>query len=117
MSTKVHAYVDALGNAVRLVATAGQAGDYPQALGLLEDLDTRLVIADTSYDSDANRACCAGKGIAVVIPRRPNRLGPVPLDEEYCRDRNKVERFFGRLKQCRRLVTRYDKTIVSFLAF
>ena len=117
MSTKVHACIDALGNAVRLVATAGQAGDCPQALGLLAGLDTRMVIADTSYDSDANRAYCAEKGIAVVIPNRPNRLEPVPLDEEYYRDRNKIERFFGRMKQCRRLATRYEKTVVSFLAF
>ena len=55
MSTKIHACIDALGNAVRLVATAGQAGDCPQALGLLAGLDPRRRIADTSYDSDANR--------------------------------------------------------------
>jgi len=117
MSTKIHACIDALGNAVRLVATAGQAGDCPQALGLLAGLDPRRLIADTSYDSDANRTYCAEKGIAVVIPNRPNRTEPVPLDEEYYRDRNKIERFFGRMKQHRRLATRYDKTVVSFLAF
>ena len=38
------------------------------------------------------------------------------MDEETCRDRNKTERFFGRLKQYRRLATRYEKTVVSFLA-
>ena len=117
ISTKIHACVDALGNAVRLVATAGQASDCPQALALLEGLDTRMVIADTSYDSDANRAYCTEKGIAVVIPNRPNRLEPIPLDEDSYRDRNKIERFFGRMKQYRRLATRYDKTVVSFLAF
>jgi len=117
MRTKIHACIDALGNAVRLVATAGQAGDCPQALVLLVGLDTQMVIADTSYGSDANRAHCAEKSIAVVIPNRPNRTEPVPLDEEYYRDRNKVERFFGRMKQYRRLATRYDKTVVSFLAF
>ena len=76
-----------------------------------------MVVADTSYDSDAHRAYCAEKGIAVVIPNRPNRLEPVPLDEAYYCDRNKIERFFGRMKQYRRLVTRYGKTVVSFLAF
>ena len=117
ISPKIHACVDALGNAVRLVTTAGQTSNYPQALGLLEDLDTRLVIAGISRDSDANRAYCAGKSLAVVIPSRPNRLEPVPLDEECYRDWNKMARSFDRLKQCRRLATRYDKTIVSFLAF
>jgi transposase len=102
---------------VRLVATAGQASDCPQARALLEGLDTRMVIADTSYDSDANRAYCTEKGIAVVIPNRPNRLEPIPLDKESYRDRNKIERFFGRMKRYRRLATRYDKTVVSFLAF
>ena len=38
------------------------------------------------------------------------------MDEETCRDRNKTERFFGRLKQYRHLATRYEKTVVSFLA-
>ena len=117
MSTKIHACTDALGNAVRLLATAGQAGDCPQAPALLAGLDTPMAVADTSYDSDANRACCAEKSIAVVIPNRPNHLEPVPLDEAYYRDRNKIERFFGRMKQYRRLATRYGKTVVSFLAF
>ena len=93
MSTKIHACTDALGNAVRLVATAGPAGDCPQALGLLNGLDTRMVIADTSYDSDANRAHCAEKGIAVVIPNRPNRTEPLPLDEEYDRAATKSSAF------------------------
>ena len=116
MSTKIQACTGALGNAVRLVATAGQAGDCPQALGLLNGLDTRMVIADTSYDSNTNRTYYAEKGIAVVIPNRPNRTEPLPLDKEYYRDRNKIERFFGRMKHYRRLATRYDKTVVSFLA-
>ncbi len=76
-----------------------------------------MVIADTSYDSDKNRAYCAKQGIEAVIPSHPNRTEAICLDEDYYADRNKVERFFGRLKQYRRLATRYDKTISSFLAF
>ena len=117
MSTKIHACVESLGNAVRLLATEGQAGDSPQALALLRDLAPGKVLADTAYDSDATRAYCAEHGIEVVIPSHPNRTEALPMDEETYRDRNKIERFFGRLKQYRRLATRYDKTIVSFLAF
>ena len=121
MSTKIHACTEALGNAVRLLATEGQAGDCPQAVPLLTDLHPDIVpgkvLADTAYDSDENRAYCAEQGIEVVIPSRPNRVEPLPLDEETYRDRNKIERFFGRMKQYRRLATRYDKTVVSFLAF
>ena len=109
--------MDALGNPVRLLVTAGQAGDCPQTLPLLAGLDPKQVIADGAYDSDENRAYCAQHHIEVVIPSRPNRTEPFPLDEEMYRDRNKVERFFGRLKQYRRLATRYEKTVVSFLAF
>ena len=117
MSTKIHVCVESLGNAVRLRATAGQAGDSPQALALLAGLQPGKVLADTAYDSDEIRAYCAEKAIEAVIPSHPGRLEALPMDAETYRDRNKVERFFGRLKQYRRLATRYDKTIVSFLAF
>ena len=117
MSTKVHACTDALGNGVRLLLTEGQAGDAPQTLPLLAELAPQMVIADTSYDSDANRAYCAQHNIVAVIPNRPNRVEPAPVDEEYYRDRNKIERFFGRLKKYRKLATRYDKTALSYLSF
>ena len=117
VSTNIHACVESLGNAVRLLATEGQAGDSPQALPLLADLAPGKVLADTAYDSDATRDYCAERGIEVVIPSHPNRTEPLPMDEETYRDRNKIERFFGRLKQYRRLATRYEKTVVSFLAF
>ena len=117
MSTKIHVCTEALGNAVRLIATGGQAGDCPQALHLLKGLQPGKVLADTAYDSDENRAYCAQNGIEAVIPSRPNRLEPAPMDAQTYRDRNKIERFFGRLKQYRRLATRYEKTVVSFLAF
>ncbi len=74
-------------------------------------------MADTAYDSNEIRAYCAENGIEAVIPSHPSRPEALPLDENAYRERNKVERFFGRLKQYRRLATRYDKTVVSFLAF
>lgn len=117
IGTKVHACLESLGNAVRLIATGGQAGDSPQALPLLADLAPGKVLADTAYDSDATRAYCTEKGIEAVIPSHPGRTEALPMDEDTYRDRNKVERFFGRLKQYRRLTTRYEKTVVSFLAF
>ena len=90
MSTRIHACTGALGNAVRLIATS--------ALPLLKGLQPGKVLADTAYDSDKNRAYCAQNGIEAVIPSRPNRLKPAPMDAETCRDHNKIERFFGRLK-------------------
>ena len=117
MSTKIPACTDALGNAVRLLATGGQAGDCPQILPLLKELQPGKVLADTAYDSDENRAYCARNGIEAVIPSHPGRVKLAEMDAETYRDRNKIERFFGRLKQYRRLATRQEKTDVSFLAF
>ena len=84
---------------MRLIATGGQAGDSPQALPLLADITPGKVLADTTCDSDATRTYCTEKGIEAVIPSYPGRTEALPMDKETCRDRNKVERFFGRLKQ------------------
>ena len=117
MSTKIHACTDALGNGVCLRATGDQASNCPHLPALLEGLAPGQGIADTSYDSDKNRAYCAENNIDVVIPNRSNRTAPAPFDEEQYEDRNKIERFFNRIKRHRRLATRYEKTVVSFLAF
>ena len=106
-----------MGNAIRLLVSEGQAGDGPRFSALLADLRAKMVIADTSYDSDANRAYCVEHQMEAVIPNRPRRGKPAPLDTHYYEDRNKIERFFNRMKQHRRLATRYDKTALSFLSF
>ena len=80
--------------------TAGQAGDAPQAADLLAPLlaPARQGLADTAYDSDVLRAQIAEAGALAVIPPRPNRLQPPPLDPLAYRDRNPVERLINRLK-------------------
>jgi len=56
-------------------------------------------------------------GAEVVIPSRANAKVPRSIDENLYKDRNKIERFFNRIKHYRRIATRYDKTAASFLAF
>ena len=56
-------------------------------------------------------------GAKAVIPPRSNRKTPRDYDHEIYRERNKIERLFARLKQCRRIATRYEKTARNFLAF
>ena len=73
------------------------------------------MLADKGYDTDAVLASVAASGVHVVIPRKKNRLAHRVIDPNLYRDRNKIERFFSRLKQFRRLATRYDKTASSFL--
>jgi len=109
--------VDALGNPLRVRVTPGQQAGCTVAADLLADLAVGAVLADKAYDTDALVAGIAQTGAAVVVPSKRSRRTTRPLDRTLYADRNKVERFFNRLKQYRRLATRYEKTAVSFLAF
>jgi len=94
----------------------GQQADCRRAADLLEAArGTNNVLADKGYDTDKVLACVASLGAEAVIPSKKNRLVQRLIDRNLYRDRNKVERFFSRLKQFRRLATRYDKTASSFL--
>ena len=77
----------------------------------------RRLLADKGYDSDRIRENLLFRGILPVIPPRSNRTQDIPCDFRRYRDRNRIERMFNRLKQFRRIATRYDKTRKSFLAF
>jgi len=75
------------------------------------------MLADKGYDSHEVRASLLIKGILPVIPPKANRKEPIACDFRAYKDRNRVERMFNRLKQFRRIATRYDKTAASFLGF
>jgi transposase len=109
LTTKIHALVDGLGMLARFRLTGGQAGDSPEALSLLDDLKPASLAADKAYDSNAILQHLESAGIQAVIPSRANRLEQRPLDEHLYASRNLVERFFCRIKQFRRIATRYDK--------
>ncbi len=117
-STKVHAVVDALGNCLHPVLTPGQQADSPQLPALLRALPEKpgAVVADKAYDTNQVLETVAHYGAEPVIPPKANRLDQRPYDENLYADRNKVERFFGRLKEARGFATRYEKTATSFLA-
>jgi len=76
---------------------------------------TRL-IADKAYDTNSLRALLAGKAIEAVIPSIRRRKPLIPYDLTAYRQRNLIERMFGRLKDFRRIATRYDKLARNFLA-
>ena len=73
MSTKIHLAVRGLGCPVRFRLTAGQSGDAPQALPLIEGLPAEVVMADAAYDSDQIRKAVADKDALAVIPNNPSR--------------------------------------------
>ena len=87
------------------------------AAGLLDGLPAEVVIGDKGYDSDALVKVIEASGAEAVIPPRKNRTDPRPYDPDRYKDRNLVERFWGRAKQYRRVATRYEKTARNFLAF
>lgn len=101
--------------------TPGQAGDAPQypalIAGVPEACPVDAAAADKSYDSNAIRVDLERRGIEPVIPPRSNRKEAIRYDKTKYRERNRVERLFNRLKQFRRVATRYDKLDETFLAF
>ena len=76
-----------------------------------------LLVADKGYDSDAFVEAITAQGSQAVIPPRSNRRNPRGFDRHIYKDRNLIERFFCRIKQFRRIATRYDKLAKSFLSF
>lgn len=75
------------------------------------------VVGDKGFDGGPQRAACAAHGAEPVIPAKRNRVDPEPLDAEAYRERNRVERLFGKLKEFRRVATRYDKRKPMFLGW
>ena len=101
---------------MRFALTAGQKGDAPQALPLIDGLPAEAVMADTAYDSDAIRQAIAQRGAVAVIPNNPSRASKHPLDKHLYAQRHLVECCFSKLKQFRRVATRFEKTARNYLA-
>jgi transposase len=100
--------------------TPGQAGDAPQFDAVLAAVPTVCpvdeAVMDRGYDSDDIRDALVDRDIAPVIPSTASRNEPIWHDTERYKDRNKIERLFNRLKQFRRVATRYEKLAMTFLA-
>lgn len=108
---------DAAGRLVGVRLTAGQRHDAPQALPLLGERAPAYVVADRAYDSDTLVASLRTRGTQAVIPARRKRRRPRTYDQARYAQRHPIERLFSRLKQFRRVATRYDKLDIHFLAF
>jgi transposase len=115
LSTKIHAAVDALGNPVRLLLTAGQVSDHTQAEALVGGFRADFVVADKGYDSDAFVEVIKANGGIPVIPPRCNRKTPREYDKDIYKERNLVERLFQKLKQYRRVATRYERLALNYM--
>jgi transposase len=112
--------VDNLSRLLGLVLSPGQASDHKHAPALAEEAISeaaQMVMGDKGYDSDALRKQLSKAGIEPVIPFRKCRKVHQKTDHERYKERNKVERFIGKLKENRRVATRYDKKASHFAGF
>ena len=108
---------DALGRPIAFTLTAGNTHDLVGAGALLPRIPLpRKLIADRAYDARKFRDWLSERGCEPVIPPNPTRKHPHSYDREVYKQRNLIERMFCRLKDFRRVATRYDKRIDTFLA-
>ena len=117
LNTKLHAVTDARGRPLKFFMTAGQVSDYTGAAALLGSLPAaEWMLADRGYDADWFRDALKDKGIRPCIPGRKSRGKAVRYDKRRYRRRNRIEIMFGRLKDWRRVATRYDRCAKTFLS-
>ena len=117
MNTKIHAVVDEAAQPVRLFLSAGNEADISHAQTMAEEIPGAMLVADKGYDSDAFRQWLLERGIKPCIPPRSNRRNPSPYSKPSYRRRHVVENFFERIKNFRRVSTRYDKLAETYLGF
>jgi transposase len=117
-TSKIHGLTDERGRPRILMISPGNISDMTMAPVLLEAAVGRFdkLIADRGYDSNAIRAAVQAQGAEVVIPPTRSRKTPIAYDRHAYRARNLVERLWCRLKDWRRIATRYDKLAANYMA-
>ena len=108
--------VRGLGCPVALRLTGGHRGDVPQAASLIDGHKAQAVLADAAYDADHFRAAIAAIRAKAVVPNNPSRTKKHAFDKQLYKERHLIECCFSKLKQFRRIATRYEKTARSYLA-
>jgi len=117
LTTKIHAVVDANGLPITLELSEGQAHDGKSAANILDTLgEDQILLADAAYDSDALRQAVSKQGAWANIKPMPQRKSTPAFSAFLYRYRNRVERFFNKLKHFRAIATRYEKHDANYLA-
>ena len=117
-NTKIHALVDGLGNTVKLLFTEGNISDCKVAIDVLStvDISRSAILADKAYGTNDIRAHIENQGASYCIPPKSNTVDPWDCDYWHYKERHVVECFFQKIKQFRRVATRYDKLLTCFMA-
>ena len=106
-----------MGNPTRFILTGGERPDCEQAVSLLNDQKAYAVLADKGYDANYIVDAVKEMEAEVVIPPKSNRKVAREYDTHLYKERNLIERMYGKLKHFRRVATRYDKLASSYMAF
>lgn len=97
--------------------SAGNTSDITVAEDLFSDVFECYVVADMGYDSDPFRDALRSQNNTPVIPGRKNRKLKIEYDKAIYKLRKRIEQFFGKLKENKRLAMRYEKSDIVFLTF
>jgi transposase len=117
LNSKLHAVCDGEGRPILLLLSEGEMSDHKGAALLLDALPcAKVLIGDKGYDSDGFRDALIDKGITPCIPPRRNRKVQHGYDRALYRQRHKIENLFAKLKDWRRIATRYDRCAHTFMA-
>jgi len=116
-NTKIHALANAKGRLIAILLTAGEAHDCPVAERLMRRVKPpKRMLGDKAYDSAELRRELDERGTKPIIPNRCNRKQPFSFSKRLYKLRWRIESAFNRLKDFRRIATRYDRLARNYLA-
>ena len=116
-TTKIHVMVDALGYPLDFILTGGQAADITQSYVLIDGIKATYALMDKAYDADKLIEQLKHQEIIPVIPPKANRKEPREYDKHIYKERCLVECFIGKLKQFRRVFSRFEKWAKNYMHF
>lgn len=110
MNSKLHAVCDGSGRPLVLLLSEGQMSDFKGAALMFDAIaDAKTLLGDKGYDADWFRQALKARDIEPCIPPKSKRKTEIPFDRTLYKSRHKIENMFGKLKDWRRIHTRYDR--------
>ena len=117
MNSKLHAVCDSRGRPLIMLLSEGQMSDYKGAALMIDAFPkAKALLGDKGYDADWFRQALSERGITPCIPPKANRKIQIDYDKALYRQRHKIENMFGRIKDWRRIHTRYDRCAHTFMS-
>jgi transposase len=117
LNSKLHVVCDGLGRPLIMLLSEGQMSDYKGAALMIDAFPkAKTLLGDKGYDADWFRQALTERGITPCIPPKSNRKVQIDYDKTLYRQRHRIENMFGRLKDWRRVHTRYDRCAHTFMS-